>query len=355
MPAAATSQSGDYRDLSLFYGGGTNRARTQALYATSEVGLRTGTIHGLRFRRSSFQSGPARDTIVVATIEMSVSQASTMAPSTDFAANHGPNRTVVFQGVINLPAYPASALYPAPFEAPIVFQTPFAYDGNAGQSLVIDVSVAGNSRVNSWHASCATVAYGMVDTEYVSSQCTTIDGRISGSFGFNQFQPMTGSSFSLSHLGFAEKPSYQFSWMLIGFAATGSAFGGGTLPMPLTALGFAANPNCNLVVQPDLVEPMQYFAGQNGSPGVLAFGPIAVPADPSWVGLRFYTQSMSLDFDNTNMVEPLVFPSLALRWTIGSGAMPTASKIVKFNDTNPPATTGTPTIGEAPVFELDLR
>lgn len=358
VPAlAVTSSSGDYRDVSMFYGGTTNnRAHTQALYATSEVGLRTGTIHGLRFRRSSFQSGPARDTILVATIEMSVSPVSPMAPSTFFDANHGPNRTVVFQGTLNLTGTPASTPWPAPWEAPVVFQTPFAYDGNAGQSLVIDIQVAGNSRVSSWHASCVTVAYGTVATERVDVQCTTFgEDRISGSFGFQQFQPMLGGSFSLSHLGFASRPSFQYSWLLIGFSATGSLFGRVPLPVSLNSIGLPADPDCMLAVQPDLIEAMSWFPGQGGSPGAIAYGPIQLPGDPAWLGQNFYTQSMSLDYDNTGMTEPWFFPSLALRWTFGSGVLPTASKIVRISDPIVPSPQGTPTIGEAPVFELDLR
>ncbi len=355
-PSVATSQAGDYRDLALFYGGGSNRGHTQALYATSDIGLRTGTIHGLRFRRSSFQSGPAQATLIFMTIEMSMSPVAPGSMTNDFAANHGPNRTVVFQGLVNLTATPQSTPWPAPWAAPITFQTPFAYDGNAGQSLVVDVAVAGNSVLHSWHACSVTVDYGSGRPEYISSTCSTFgEHRISGSYGFQQFQPTLGGQFSLSHLGFATRASFQYSWLLIGFSATGSLFGGVPLPVSLNSLGLPADPNCMLAVQPDLIEPMQYFPGQGGSPGAIGYGAITLPTDPAWLSQQFYTQSMSLDFDNTGMVEPWVFPSLALRWTFGTGNQPAASRLDKINDTLVPSPTGTPTRGEAPVFELDLR
>jgi hypothetical protein len=357
VPAKASTSDGDYRSLSLFYGNlsGANAARTQALYATSDIPRPTGQIHGLYFRRTTLAPGPTRAVHVTLHIEMSVSPTLASAPSTSFDLNHGANRTVVFDGTIALPATPAPGVWPAAWEAPIQFATPFAYDGSAGNSLVVDVRATGNDGLQTWYAASVAIGFGSVQTVYASGSCLTNNGTYSGSFGYRQFQPYLGGAFSLSLLGYPDRrPSFASSVLLFGFQGPGALLGGLTLPVQLTSLGLDASPSCMLAVAPDSVVPITYDPGRSSVPGTLFCSPFTVPADPTLTGVSFFTQALSVDFEN-GMPSPRLFPSLALRWTIGSGLRPAASQVVRFADPTPSSATGTVELDQAPVFGLDLR
>lgn len=351
LPATANVADGNYESPSLFWGSfGSNRSHTQMLYPTADVGTGTATITALAFRRSSNSPYPNAATTVQLTIEMSVSTTPADAPSQNFAQNHGANRAVVFQGPVTLPASPAMA-WPGSLLSDITLQNPFAYDGSAGASLVVDVTCSASTSHQIWRAAVQTVGYGTLIPEYIQSSCLTSEGDPSGGYGYNQFEPYPGGQFSLSLLGYARKASFQFSWLMIGFQGIGSGTG---LPIPLTSLGLPANPNCQLAVSPDIVVAMNYIPGSQGNPGAIAYGPVPLANNPGLTGLVFHTQALSVDYDNT-MPAPLFFPSMAHRWTFGTGSRPTCGTVTRLDDGVPANATGAVDTHAAPVLTLTLQ
>lgn len=351
LPSTANVPDGDYDSLSLFWGSlGSNRSHTQMLYPTADVGTGTGTITALAFRRASNSPYPNAASTVQLTIEMSVSTTAADAPGQNFAQNHGTNRTVVFQGPVTLPASPAAS-WPGQFLTNITLQNPFAYDGGAGASLVVDVSCSASTSRQVWRAAVQTVGYGSLVPEFIQSACVTSEGDPSGAYGYNEFEPYPGGQFALSLLGYASKSSFQFSWLMIGFQGIGAGTG---LPIPLTSLGLPSNPNCQLAVSPDIVVAMNYSSGSQGNPGAIYYGPVQLANSPSLNGLVFHTQALSVDYDNT-MPAPLFFPSMAHRWTFGSGMLPTCGSVSRLDDGVPASATGTVDTHAAPVLNLVVQ
>jgi hypothetical protein len=196
---------------------------------------------------------------------------------------------------------------------------------------------------------------GPAASVYTRGQCVHSQGSPSGAYGYQQYQPYPGGSFSLSFLGYpARRASLNNSVMLLGASGPGTNIGGLTLPTLLTNFGLPANPYCMLAVSPDIVLPMTYIQGTSGSTGVIAFGPMPIPDDANLVGSQFFTQALSVDYDNS-MPEAQIFPSLALRWTVGTGRRPACTTLARYNDTVPPATSGGLSFAQAPVVTLELR
>ena len=71
-------------------------------------------------------------------------------------------------------------------------------------------------------------------------------------------------------------------------------------------------------------------------------------------GVQFGTQALSLDIDNS-LPGPLLFPSLATKWTIGTGNHPAAAMVVRMADTVPPSPTGGVQVYQAPVVHLHFQ
>lgn len=354
-PSMASGQDGSFESLSVLYGGGTNRAHTQALFATSDIGPTTGTITALSLRGVGPTGGGGALSIHLR-IEMSVSPITIGAAQADFALNVGPAPVVVFDGNYTIPPLSPSTSFPPALLPPIVFTTPFPYDANQGPSLVVDVTTSQNSIAQIYRVGAVSIGAGHSSNVYVSGSCQHSGDGPSGAYGYRQFQPYPGGLFSLSLLGYpSHRASFANSALMIGFqGGAGASFGGHPLPVPLTTLGLLANPFCMLAVTPDLVFPMTYLQGTSGNSGALAFGPITIPADPGLAGVDLFTQALSVDYDNT-MPAPQVFPSLALRWTIGTGARPAGTTVTRMSDSVPPQATGGVQFDQAPVMQFTFQ
>lgn len=355
-PSMAATQDGSFESLSLLYGGGTGRAHTQALFATSDLPVPSGTITALSLRGAGpFGGGGALS--IHLRIEMSVSTVAIGAAQAAFAQNTGPAPVVVFDGNYTIPAIPPSAAFPPALLPPIVFTTPFAYDGSQGSSLVVDVTTSLSSSSQIYRVGAVSIGGGHASNVYVSGSCLHSGGAPSGAYGYQQFQPYPGGTFSLSLLGYpTHVASFNSSVMMLGFSGgVGASVGGVPLPVLLTTLGLPANPFCMLAVMPDLVLPMTYLQGTSGgSTGAIAYGPLTIPPGPGLVGFEFYTQALSVDFDNS-MPTPLLFPSLALKWTIGTGNRPAATTVTRLSDTVPAQATGGVLFDQAPVMQFTFQ
>lgn len=353
LPAMAATADGADANFSVLSAGSSGRAHIQALYATSDLGVANGAVHSLRFRSVPISGLPVMSAYL--RVEMSVSPLAFGAATTTFAANHGADRAVVFDANANFAAIPGNQSFPPASLSPLLFPTPFAYDASRGASLVVDISNFGNSLGYSAPVGGITMGGGQAASVYVDGRCLHSQGSPSGAYGYQQYQPYPGGSFSLSFLGYpARRASLVNSVMLLGASGPGSNLGGIVLPALLTDFGLPAAPFCKLAVSPDVALPMTYIQGTSGSTGVIAFGPMPIPNDANLTGSQFFTQALSVDFDNS-MPQAQIFPSLALRWTVGTGNRPNCTTLARHNDTNPPAATGSLAFSQAPVVTLELR
>lgn len=354
-PSMAATADGSFDNLSLLYGGGNGRAHTQALFATSDLAVTNGTITGLSLRGVGPVGGGTPLSIHLR-IEMSMSSVTIAAAQATFAQNVGPAPVVVFDGTYVVPAIAPSVAFPPAMLPEIVFTTPFVYDGSLGASLVVDVTTSQSSSTQIYRTGAVSIGGGFASNVYVTGSCLHSKGSPSGAYGYQQFQPYPGGDFSLSLLGYpSHVTSFNSSVMMIGFTGgVGASVGGFALPVPLTTLGLqASSPFCMLAVFPDIVLPMTYLQGASGgSSGAIAFGPLSIPL--GLAGFEFFTQALSVDYDNT-MPQPLLFPSLALKWTVGTGNRPAGTTVTRLSDTVPAQTTGGVQFDQVPVMQFTFQ
>ncbi|MAG56565.1 MAG: hypothetical protein CMJ83_09770 [Planctomycetes bacterium] len=97
----------------------------------------------IAFRRSSDATTAAATYQGVQIILASSTNASHTSVSPTFANNLGADMVTVFNGDVQIPAYTAAGVSPAPFNVRVPLQVPFAFDPSAGLDLVIDVSTLG--------------------------------------------------------------------------------------------------------------------------------------------------------------------------------------------------------------------
>jgi hypothetical protein len=120
-------------------------ARTQILVSATDVGTAPRTFTSLAFRPSDntpsgWANGLGGYTANIE-IKMSWSPLPPSAASPQFDLNHVTPAVTVYQGPLSL-SERAPQPFPAAWETPIGFQTPFAYPGATSGSLVIDIEVS---------------------------------------------------------------------------------------------------------------------------------------------------------------------------------------------------------------------
>ncbi len=78
-------------------------------------------------------------------LEMSTAAVDHAAINLTFAANHGPDRTIVHAGAVTVQAgsRPGSTTTPGPWHISIPLTTPFLYDPSSGNDLVLDIQLDG--------------------------------------------------------------------------------------------------------------------------------------------------------------------------------------------------------------------
>lgn len=354
LPSMASTMDGNSGNFSVFWGAtGAPRGHTQILLATADLAVTAGTIDSLAFR-PVHGAGSSTNYQATVRIVMSIAAAPFEAAQPAFAANHGPAPVVVYDGPFTIPAVPASSLVPPPPLPPIVFTTPFVYDGSLGATLVIDVSTQAVAPIVTYQIGQVGIGGGSQQSLYSSGACQTTQGTYSGTLGFNGLQPYPGGPFVVGYNGYpTHRTSFAMSVLMFDFSLAGT-LGGYALPVPLVNLGLPANAACRLAVVPEVVAPITYVQGSNGgASGHLSFS-TTFPALGGLTGVQFGTQALSLDIDNS-LPEPLLFPSLATKWTVGTGDHPAAAMVVRMADSIPPAADGGVLLYQAPVVHLHFQ
>lgn len=354
LPArAGTSSEGNFSNSYWIWGAtsGTNAAHVQALYASSEIPAAAANLNSLALCRTSYGPYPNPAATVVMTIALSQSSASVTAPSSTFASNVGAAPVQVWSGTVNLPARAAQA-WPATWESPLAFGQPFAFSQAAGSTLVVDIATSQNSARAPWSAEVTTLGYGTLTHDVVQSLCVTSDGGPSGAYGYRQHEPYVGGVMSLSYLGMPSKlASYAASRFVFGFQGQGGSFLGKTLPFLLSDLGLSARPNCRWSIDWIADFPMNYIQGNSQNQGILTFGPVTLPNDPTLTGAVFFTQALAPDKDSaTNAFQ--LFPTMSHKWQIGSGNTVPAAVVYRLQDSVPAGATGTAIASEAPALRV---
>ena len=318
-------------------------AHTQVVNDVAGIPVPQATFRGLAVRRAtSSQSLPAITTR--ARISMSVGPLPWDYVNATFAENAG-TATVVFNGTLSLAARGSQATWPAPWEVELPFQQNFAYDRTRGRSLVTDFVVTQNSAQTTWPVEATAIESGTVSVELQQPDCLTTAST--PNLGYTVSRPLLypGGRFELRLTDLPlNAPSFGTNRLIFGGAGSGGSFGNLTLPFRIATLGLPSHPQCRWTVD----NVMDGVMGYTPSTGVLAVS-FSLPPDPIIVERAFFTQALCIDQDSQTT---RLFPTLALRWSIGTGKMPPASVVTRTQDTVPPNPTGTIGLGEAPVLRL---
>lgn len=352
-PSMASAMDGATSTSAVFYTStAAPRSHVQILIDGADLGLATGVLDGIAFRAPGFGSMPPVAGNM--RIEASMSPTPHTAAQATFAQNHGAVRTVVFDGPFALTATPAATTLPAGPMPTIQFTTPFSYDASQGWTLVLDIQTSNLSLGSSLPVAMAGVGGGSRESLWSSGACQTTQGTISSTLGFAQLQPYPGGTFVLGYNGYpTNRASFAFSLVMFDFSLTGT-LGGFSLPTPLVNFGFPADPDCKLALVPEQTAAITYNVGQSGqASGNLSYT-TTVPNLPGLAGAQFATQAISFDYDNS-MPEPLVFPSVASRWTIGTGHLPAATMVTRTADTVPAQAAGGVQVNKAPIVYLHFQ
>lgn len=239
-------------------------------------------------------------------IDMSTAAVDYLAPSLDFAQNHGPDRTTVVGGPVQV--QPGSGGSPGPWYVAIPL-APFVYDPTSGSDLLVDIEIQGILVGTSFfvdHVS-GTGALGtrLMTASSGSPVATSISFDYTPVTEFTCERAATYQRFAPGCAGSAGVPSNQatalpqlgrtmvavvgnlpapeIAVLCLGWSNTTSPFG----PLPLDLAPRGA-PGCLLRVAVD--SPIAAL----GSAGSATFG-VAVPSDLAYLGVRFYAQAFVFD------------------------------------------------------------
>ena len=337
VPPEATRYESLYANGTLLGGGSlapSLDARTQLLYDTATIPVASATLRSLQLRRMAVSPlGPITTEAVSADIEivMSMSMRPHDNPSSSFAANNGPNPVTVFQGTVSLPRTPQTTTWPDPWQAEVLFSTPFPYDSQAGVSLVIDVKATNRYPNSFWPIEEYQRDVGQLQLRWNDPlQCRTQANRSPGLVVRPQ-NIIVGGSYWMRTCCFSNRPSLANNALLFGDRDL-------ALPIPLQSLGIPSGAGCALGIEPALAVPMTLNLMTGSSPATsMTLGPIPIPDDPAFGHLEFVTQHMVFDSGGSQQT-PKVYSGPVYWWRVGTDAEIPASYVFKNGDSQ--ASTG---------------
>lgn len=351
LPPAATQVAGNRHHSYLFYSAssGPNEARTQLLYPLADIPAGFSVIRQISFRPIGSLANAAAS--IDLDIEMSTSPRDPDDPSAVFASNAPGPSTRVFTGVVSLPATNTGP-WPLPWVVQIPLQSAFTLAPASGdRSLVIDVRCRNGTGARSWwveqYATVQTVR-GHGGQILNHPTCLLPDGQPQMQSSFRPDLLHPGGRVSLT-LGLYpnNQPSAAVNALMIGLTAQGGMMGNATLPVELSRLGVPAPPNCMWTVVPLASVAMKYNSYSWG--GTLTTDQrFPIPNIPGLAGLRFFAQNTAMLRYPTGM---LVFPSVAMEFTIGDSVTPSGGSVSAAGNRN--ATSGL--VSEAGPASILLR
>ncbi len=293
--------------------------RLQYLYDAGDVPVASASLTGIALRGlggADWGSGP---TSFVTDLRVSTSLRTPVDCSAVFDWNTGPDVSLVFSGQVNL-GLNFQVPWPAPWEPTIPFTQPFPWTRPARGSLLVDFDVTQTSTTGfPWFPETLRAEFGNAWVEHRRSDCLNGNPLPSLFFRVEASSLVPGGSLNLQLFDYPPDATLATNALLFGMRGAGAFFGNFITPFPLAATGLLARPNCDWAIG-DLFDtgiPMTHVAQGRGSE--LRLLGLPIPNDPNLVGATFYTQDIALEWDSF-LRRQILFPSLALRWKIGSGA-----------------------------------
>lgn len=340
---ANTTQPGrTYFDSSVqswpFYGStsASNACRVQYLYDVADIPTPVAVVTALAVRKPANSGGNAAT--YQTQITMSVGPNASAAPTSSFAANHG-TAVTVFNGSISLPTVTGAA-WPAPWQTPIALSAPFTYVAASGNSLVVEFETTSSSTNATWALEGYRAEIGNSGNELYQSNCRNSGGQASGGWGWNSGGLVPGGNLSFSLSGYPiNTPSLANNILFISTAGLGSPIGPFITPFDLSLVA-PAQANCRWAI--DIVNavsvPMVYQ--QSTSSASLALSPaLPIANTPFMANRNLYTQNLAIDVDSSSNL--VLFPSIAIKWLIGTGnRVPVSNVRAVYNPTGGSPATG---------------
>ena len=312
-------------------------SHSQSIVDVNDIGMPTAVWNSLAVRRPIGLGNANNAFTANATIVLSVSPNDWSMATNTFASNHGPMPTTVLSGQISLPAATNQATWPAPWQTPFPFSTPYVFVGPAGKSLVIDIMQTGNTGTTQWYIEYTTPDRGGRNANGAApSTCKNSGGQYASGLSYNG-TIIPGSVWYVNYSGLPNNAP-GFAWL--GSQGVGGSWSGLPLPVDLTPYGA---PGCNIFASPDYVIPMVATGTSSRWPN------IQIPNSPAVAGVSFFDHSLWLD-PPANAWGLVV--GWSSRWAIGTqiGA-PGAFLVATGNSAGNP--TGTLTPGGMPTFQLN--
>lgn len=340
--AAATARpsAGSPWSSSVFYSTSSTTtphdSHTQSIYDSMDVGTTFGLLAALQVRRPSGlgNQNPAMTTNL--TIDISTAAVPYTAASSTFASNHGPNRVQVFSGPISLPQESNPGSWPAQWQAPFVFTTPFPFVQAPGETLVIDFMQTGNSATTAWYLEHTRRDRGdRVTNGPSASSCRFSNGNYNNSLSYTR--PVIGGNWRVTYSSLLPNAP---GFAALGIQGAGGMWAGMSLPLDLTFLGA---PGCRWSIEP--LASVSLVASANGS---ASWPTLSIPNDPALGGVSF--------FDHSGWIDPAanaagLVTGWSSEWIIGTdrgapGAVVTATGNSAANPS------GSLSLEEVPTFRL---
>jgi hypothetical protein len=313
-------------------------SRTQLIYATSDIPTPVAILNSVSVRRpgkggGSYLGNNNAAMTANATITMSMSPMAYNATGTTFAANHGPSPVTVLNGPVSLPVQASQNIWPFPWEAPIMFTTPFTYVGSGGSTVVCDILQTGNTGTSSWYVEAYNRDVGSRG-ENGGAQSTCKFSNAAYNSGLGYTSPVVGGTWYVNNQG-------GLPANMVGFGALGSQGVGGTwsgIPLPIDMAAYGA-PGCKWNVEILISTPLIVMGT---SANIYQWPTLPIPNNPALAGVNYSDQSLVLD--------PLanawgVVAGWSSTWTIGSGVGALARHVGTSGNTAATATTGSNSAG----------
>ena len=287
--AAATARpsAGSPWSSTLFYStsSGTiaHDSRTQSLYDSMDVNTTFGLLAAIEVRRPQGLGNQNPATTTNLTIDISTTPNGYASASSTFANNHGSNQTQVFSGPISLPAESNPGSWPAPWQMPFIFTTPFPFVQVPGEALVIDFLQTGNQATTPWYVEHTRRDTGnRVSNPSAQSSCRFSNGNYNNSLGYSR--PLVGGTWYVNYGSILPNTN---GIAALGLTGVGGTWGANPLPLDLTFLGA---PGCSWSIDPMFTVPMVSTASGQGQ-----WPHIPIPNNPALGGVSFYDHSVWMD------------------------------------------------------------
>jgi hypothetical protein len=266
----------------------TPASHVQLIYDANDVRVPFATWSSLQVRNNGYAANAQPALTGTGVITMALSSATYSAVSTTFATNLQIVPTTVWSGPVALAATPFlnAPAWPAPWQAPWAFSTPFTFVQALGKSLVIDIAITGTAAAD-WSPEQWSPELGMFWPGAVSSTCPFSNGAIANGVA-NANMATVGQPWNGGYAGYPKAlPPGLPGVGAIGVQGPGGTWMGKSLPIDMTQYGA---PGCTWSVSADLTVPLSI-----GSNGLALWPQLMVPNLPSLAYLIFYDQALFLD------------------------------------------------------------